>query len=90
MITELRRPYVGFTDIIHMGKAVSNNYSIDDAIEVTGKIPMLSTALGLALCGSDADIPLITYPKLFEIVAEAFSSSSEETEHAADYGLADF
>ncbi len=89
MITELRRPYVGFTDIIHMGKAVSNNYSIDDAIEVAGKIPMLSTALGLALCGSDADIPLITYSKLFEIVAEAFSGKSEETEHAADYGLAD-
>lgn len=85
----LCRRYVGFTDIIRIGTAVSNNYSIDDAIEVSKKIPMLSTSLGLALCGNDAYIPMITYAKLFEIVEEAYSGVKEDTEHAADYGLAD-
>lgn len=89
MITELRRSYVGFTDIIHMGKAVTNNYSIDDALEVTNIIPMLSTALGLALCDDDRDIPIISYEELFKIVSEAYREKSDETEHAADYGLAD-
>ena len=89
MIAELRRPYVGFSDIIHMGKAVTNNYSIDDALNVANKIPMLSTALGLALCDDDTEIPMISYEKLFEIVAEAYRGVKEEIEHAADYGLAD-
>ena len=90
MIAELRRSYVGFSDIIHMGKAVTNNYSIDDALEVANKIPMLSTALGLALCDDDGDIPIISYEELFKIVSEAYREKMEETEHAADYGLADY
>jgi hypothetical protein len=32
---------------------------------------------------------LISYEKLFEIVEEAYSGVKDETEHAADYGLAD-
>ena len=85
----LCRHYVGFTDIVRIGTAVSNNYSIDDALEVSKKIPMLSTSLGLALCENDAYIPMITYAKLFEIVEEAYRGVKDETEHAADYGLAD-
>ena len=92
MITELRRPYVGFTEIIHMGKVVSNNYSIDDAIEIAGIIPMLSTALGLALCSrDDSKIPLISYKELFKYVEEAYRIELEKNDEkdAADYGLAD-
>lgn len=90
MRQELRRPYIGFTDVIHLGSSLLNNYSIDDAIEVAGKIPLLSTALGLALCEHDKELPLISYSILFEIVEEAFREGKEETEHAADYGLADY
>ena len=89
MRTGLCRQYVGFTDIIHIGTAVLNSYSIDEALEVSGKMPLLTTSLGLVLCGSDANIPLISYEKLFEIVEEAYSGVKDETEHAADYGLAD-
>ncbi len=89
MRSGLCRHYVGFTDIIHIGMAVLNSYSIDEALEVTGKMPLLATSLGLVLCGSDANIPLISYEKLFEIVEEAYSGVKDETEHAADYGLAD-
>jgi hypothetical protein len=89
MRSGLCRHYVGFTDIIHIGTAVLNSYSIDEALEVTGKMPLLATSLGLVLCGSDANIPLISYERLFEIVEEAYSGVKDETEHAADYGLAD-
>ena len=89
MRTGLCRQYVGFTDIIYIGKAVLNSYSIDEALEVSGKMPLLTTSLGLVLCGSDSNIPLISYEKLFEIVEEAYSGVKDETEHAADYGLAD-
>jgi uncharacterized phage-like protein YoqJ len=89
MRTGLCRHYGGFTDIIHIGTAVLNSYSIDEALEVSGKMPLLTTSLGLVLCGSDANIPLISYEKLFEIVEEAYRGVKDETEHAADYGLAD-
>ena len=67
----------------------SKNYSIDDALEISNKMPLLSTSLGLALCENDSEIELISYQKLFEIVEEAYRGVKEETEHAADYGLAD-
>lgn len=90
MRTGLCRRYVGFTDIIHIGSSVLNSYSIDEAMEVSGKMPLLTTSLGLVLCRNDANIPLISYEKLFEIVKEAYSGVKDETEHAADYGLADY
>lgn len=93
MRPELRKPYCGFTDVKHIGSALLKNYSIDDAIELASKIPLLSTSLGLALCSrDDSKIPLISYKELFKFVEEAYvinSNKMDETEHAADYGLAD-
>ncbi len=90
MIPELRKPYMGFTDVIHMGSALLNNYSIDDALEVSNKIPMLSTALGLALCGSDdRRIPLISYRTLFAIVEEAYKGVSLEESMTYEHGVTD-
>jgi len=94
MRPELRKPYCGFTDVKHIGSALLKNYSIDDAIELASKIPLLSTSLGLALCSrDDSKIPLISYKELFKFVEEAYvidSNKMDETEHAADYGLADY
>ena len=94
MRPELRKPYCGFTDVKHIGSALLKNYSIDDAVELTSKIPLLSTSLGLALCSrDDSKIPLISYKELFKFVEEAFvidPSMLDEPEHAADYGLADY
>lgn len=93
MRPELRKPYCGFTDVKHIGSALLKNYSIDDAIELASKIPLLSTSLGLALCSrDDSKIPLISYKELFKFVEEAYviePNKMDETEHAADYGLAD-
>ena len=73
MIPELRRPYMGFTDIMHVGPSIINDYSIDDALEIADKIPLLSTSLGLALCDKDDSIiPIITYPILFETVEKKY------------------
>lgn len=94
MRPELRKSYCGFTDVKHIGSALLKNYSIDDAIELASKIPLLSTSLGLALCSrDDSKIPLISYKELFKFVEEAYvidSNKMDETEHAADYGLADY
>ena len=94
MRPELRKPYCGFTDVKHIGSALLKNYSIDDAIELASKIPLLSTSLGLALCSrDDSKIPLISYKEFFKFVEEAYvidSNKMDETEHAADYGLADY
>ena len=90
MIPELRKPYQGFSDVIHMGSALLNSYSIDDALEVSNKIPMLSTALGLALCGSDdRRIPLISYRTLFAIVEEAYRGVSLEESMTYEHGVTD-
>ena len=94
MRPELRKPYCGFTDVKHIGSALLKNYSIDDAIELASKIPLLSTSLGLALCSrDDSKIPLISYKELFKFVEEAFvidPGIMDEPEHASDYGLADY
>ena len=92
MRPELRKPYCGFTDVKHIGSALLKNYSIDDAIELASKIPLLSTSLGLALCSrDDSKIPLISYKELFKYVEEAYRIELEKNDEkdAADYGLAD-
>lgn len=94
MKPELRKPYKGFTDVKHIGTTLLNHYSIDDAMEIADKIPLLSTSLGLSLCSrDDSTIPLISYKELFKYVEEAYKDKifdTEYTEHAADYGLADY
>lgn len=90
MRPELRKPYLGFTDVIHIGSTLLDHYSIDDAQQIAGKIPLLSTALGLALCGSnDEAIPLIDYKTLFENVEEAYSRMSREELLRYEHGITD-
>ena len=77
---ELRRSYAGFTDVIHFKRELMNYYSIENAMEIAEKIPLLSTALGLAFCDNDdSKIPMISYRDLFEIVEEAYKTGTEES-----------
>jgi len=89
MIPELRRQYQGFTDIIHNGEPLLDKYSFFEADEIREQIPMLSTALGLALCeNNDESIPLIiTYEILFETVEERHKGQQKNNDFDYEHGV---
>ena len=75
MKPELRRPYFGFSDIMHLSSSLLNSYSIDEVQQVAEQIPLLSTSLGLALCNNDdSKIPIITYKTLFATLAQKYKN----------------
>lgn len=89
MRPELRRPYQGFTDVIHIGSALINHYAIEDADVIAQSMPLLTTALGLALCKEkDEAIQLIiTYEILFETVEEKNKGISKDDSFDYEHGL---
>ena len=96
MIKELRRPYIGFSDIMHLDSSLLSHFSLDDSSEIAEKIPLLSTSLGLALCGSgedeidDSKITIITYKTLFETVEEKYRNIKSKNEDKFEFGFSDY
>lgn len=90
MRPELRRPYEGFSDVMHIGSSLLNSYSIDDAVEIADKIPLLSTSLGLVLCGKDdSEIPIKTYKTFLEKLEGALKEEVKPNEFEYEHGMTD-
>ena len=90
MRPELRRPYGGFSDVMHIGSSLLNSYSIDDAMEIADKIPLLSTSLGLVLCGKDdSEIPIKTYKTFLEKLEGALKEEVKPNEFKYEHGMTD-